>query len=590
MADPNEVSFTAMMGGLVLSGSVEEALKLFVRMHRRGIHIDPVAVSSIFGACARAKEVVQGHDFDENFLGQSVQAFVFKKGFEADPHVGNSLIDMYAKRGEMDNAKKIFDTLTVINVVSWNVLIAGYGQRGDGKKAMEMIELMQRSGFEPDEVTYISLLGACTKSGDIETARHMFSKISSPSVLSWNAILSGYCQEERYHMAVELFRKMQYKCVAPDRTTLAVILSSCSGIGTLGFGKQVHAASIRSMLHADMFVASGLVDMYSKCGQIESARRIFNRMLERDVVSWNSMVNGFALHSLNKEAFSFFKLMQEDGMTPTEFSYASVINSCARLSSLSEGRQIHAQIAKNGYDADVYVGSALIDMYSKCGNVDEAQQFFDCMPMKNTVSWNEMIHGYAHNGHGERAIAMFEQMLRAKEKPDAVTFISVLTACSHSGMVDEGIKFLESMEKDYGIEPLADHYTCVIDALGRVGRLIKAEELVDRMKWKDDPIVWEVLLSSCAIHGDARLGRKAAEVLFRLDPKNSASYVLLANIYAGSGRWKEASEVRALMSDRGVVKDRGYSWIDQKKGGVRAFMVDGGEGKLSQDDDDACAA
>ncbi|ONK65744.1 uncharacterized protein A4U43_C06F480 [Asparagus officinalis] len=589
MANPNEVSFTAMMGGLVSSGSVEEAMRLFVRMHGRGIPIDPVAVSSILGACARANEEDPSHDVDKNLLGHSVKAFVFKKGFEADPHVGNSLIDMFAKTGEMDDAEKIFKSLPEINVVSWNVLIAGYGQKGDGKKALEMIELMKDSGFEPDEVTYISLLGACTKSGDVETARKIFSKISRPSVISWNAIISSYCQEERYQKAIELFRTMQYQRVAPDRTTLSVIVSSCSGLGNLGFGKAIHAASIRSMLHSDKFVASSLVDMYSKCGQIESARQIFNRMPERDVVCWNSMITGFALHSLNKEALFFFKLMREDGMTPTEFSYASVINSCARLSSLSEGRQIHAQITKSGYDADVYAGSSLIDMYSKCGNVDEAQKFFDFMPTRNTVSWNEMIHGYAQNGLGERAIALFEQLLKAKVKPDAVTFISVLTACSHGGLVDEGIKILESMEKDYGIEPLAYHYTCVIDSLGRAGRLEEAEELVDKMKWKDDPIVWEVLLSSCAVHGDERLGRRAAEVLFRIDPKNSASYVLLSNIYAGLGKFKEASEVRRLMSDCGVVKDKGYSWIDQKSG-VRAFMVDDGEGQLSYDDNDACVA
>ncbi|KAJ6796299.1 pentatricopeptide repeat-containing protein-like [Iris pallida] len=579
MANPNEVSFTAMMGGLVSSGSANWALRLFARMHRRQVAIDPIAVSSVLGACARAEED-RDRDFDEILLGQSVQALVFKNGFDSDHHVGNSLIDMYAKRGDMASANLVFNSLPVTNVVSWNVLIAGYGQRGDGKKAIQMIESMKQHGFEPDEVTYISLLGACTKAGDVETARRVLNNISSPSVAAWNAVLTGYCQEESYQKALELFRRMQHQHIPPDRTTLAVILTSCSGRGLLGIGKEVHAFSVRCMLQNDMFVASGLVDMYSKCGRIESARNIFDRMPERDVVSWNSMITGFALHSLNKEAFSFFRMMQENGFAPTEFSYASVINSCARLSSSPQGRQIHAQTAQNGYDADIYVGSALIDMYSKCGDVDEAYRFFDCMPTKNIVSWNEMIHGYAQNGLGEKAVAIFEQMLSFKEKPDGVTFISVLTACSHSGLVDEGFNLLKSMEDDYGIEPLADHYTCVIDSLGRAGRLGEAEELVNRMKWKDDPIVWEVLLSSCAVHGEARLGRRAAEELFRLDPENSAPYVLLSNIYAGLGQYKEASNVRALMRDNGVVKDRGYSWIDHKSG-VRAFMVDDGEGKLS---------
>nr|XP_019707243.1 pentatricopeptide repeat-containing protein At4g20770 [Elaeis guineensis] len=578
MARPNEVSYTAMMGGLVQSGSVEEAASLFGKMHRNVIPIDPVAVSSIVGACARAQDEESGL-LNQNsrlygiLLGQSIQALSIKYGFESDSHVGNSLIDLYAKHGDMNEAEEVFNSLPGVNVVSFNILIAGYGQRGDSKKAINMLKLMQQSGFEPDEVTYISLLAACVKSGNIAAAREMFDKIASPNVTSWNAILSGYCHEESYQKAIELFRKMQFQNVQPDRTTLAVILSSCSGIGLLNFGKQVHAASIRAMLHNDMFVASGLVDMYSKCGHIKEARQVFDRMPERDVVSWNSMIGALALHSFSKEAFTFFKQMRENGMSPTEFSYASVITSCARLSSLPQGRQIHAQIVKNGCNHNIYVGSSLIDMYAKCGDVNEARQFFDSMPMKNIVSWNEMIHGYAQNGCGEKAVELFEYMLSTEEKPNSVTFIAVLTACSHSGMVDECMNYLDSMEKEHGIKPMADHYTCVIDCLGRAGRLKEAEMIIDQMPCKDDPILWEVLLSACAVHGNANLGKQAADQLFRLDPQNSSPYVLLSNIYAALGRWNDASAVRALMCERGVAKDRGYSWIDNKRG-VRAFMVD----------------
>ncbi|XP_072953978.1 pentatricopeptide repeat-containing protein At4g20770 [Typha angustifolia] len=566
MDSPNEVSFTAMMGGLMQSGSVEEALRLFAKMHKSRICIDPVAVSSVLGACARTE------DINGILLGQSIQAFVVKNGFGSDTHVGNSLMDLYVKCGDMDEAVVFFNTLADVSVVSWNIMIAGYGQSGNSKKATEMFQLMQQSGAEPDEVTYISMLAAYAKAGDTASAREMFDKISCPNLTSWNALLSGYCQEEHHEQAIKLFRKMQFLNVLPDRTTLAVVLSSCSGLGLVECGKQVHSASTRFLLHTDMFVASGLVDMYSKCEHLEMGRRVFERMPERDVVSWNSMITGFALHSMSREAFSFFKQMRQNGMLPTEFSYASVINSCARLSSLPQGRQMHAQIVKDGYAGDVYVGSALIDMYAKCGNVDDAGGFFDCMTTKNIVSWNEMIHGYAQNGSGEKAVELFKHMLTTEQKPDTVTFIAVLTACSHSGLVDEGLRFFYSMENDYGIKPLADHYTCIIDSLGRAGRLMEAETLLGKMPCKDDPIVWEVLLSACAVHGNARLGKCAAEHLFRLDPKNSSPYVLLSNIYATLGQWGDALAVRALMSNRGVVKDRGYSWIDNKNG-VRAFMV-----------------
>ncbi|WOL03379.1 hypothetical protein Cni_G12099 [Canna indica] len=574
IAEPNEVSLTAMMGCMVQGGSVEEAVKLFEKMHKSGIQIDPVAVSSVLGACARAEEEESDNPCHRGvILGQSIQALAVKYGFEFDPHVGNSLIDMYTKCGKIDEAELLFNTLPSINVVSWNVLIAGYGQKGDSKKAIDTLKLMHQYGFEPDEVTYISLLAACVKAGDIEAAHEMFDKIAEPNVTSWNALLSGYCQEENHDRAVKLFRKMQFQNVLPDRSTLAIILSSCSVMGLLEFGKQVHAASVRTMLHVDLFVASGLVDMYSKCGNIEVARQIFDRMTERDVVSWNAMITGFAHHSQNKEAFTVFKQMRQNGMSPTESSYASVISSCAGLSSLPQGRQIHAQTAKDGYESHVYVGSSLIDMYAKCGDVNEARRFFDTMPTKNVVSWNEMIHGYAQNGCGGKAVELFEYMLSTDEKPNSVTFIAVLAACSHAGMVDKGIEILDTMEKDHGIQPLADHYTCVIDSLGRAGRLVEAEALVDKMPCVTDPVLWEVLLSACAVHGNATLGKRAAEQLFQLDPLNSSPYVLLSNIYASLGRWDDASSVRALMNDRGVAKDRGYSWIDNRNG-VRAFMVD----------------
>ncbi|KAI0499021.1 hypothetical protein KFK09_019921 [Dendrobium nobile] len=575
MTRPNEVSFTAIIGGLVQSGCIAEALRFFARMHRNNVCIDQVAVSSVLGACAKTEEEAYSPDqISFSFtVGQAIHAIVLKNGFESESHVGNSLIDMYAKHGNMEKADFIFKSLPSINVVSWNVIIAGYGKNGDAEKAIDMWKLMQESQFEPDEVTYISMLSACVKSGDAETARQMFDKIKSPSVASCNAILSGYSQNEDHQKAMEFFREMKFSNLEPNRTTLAIILSSCSGMGILTLGKQVHAAAMRFILHEDMFVSSGLVDMYSKCGDIEAARQVFDRMTDRDVVSWNSMITGFAHHSLNREAFSFFKSMREDGISPTESSYASVINSCAKLSSLPQGRQAHAQIIKDGHDMDTYVGSSIIDMYAKCGIVNEARCFFDSMPLKNIVSWNEMIHGYAQNGYGEEAIKLFEYMLDTKKKPDSVTFIAVLTACSHSGFVDKGIQFFNSMQIEHGIEPLADHYTCILDALGRAGCIRDMKLLLEKMPCTDDPIVWEVVLSACVVHGEANLGRKAAEELFRIDPKNSAPYVLLANIYASTGRWADATAVRKLMSDRGVIKDRGYSWIHNKRG-VHAFMVD----------------
>ncbi|XP_026432239.1 pentatricopeptide repeat-containing protein At4g20770-like isoform X2 [Papaver somniferum] len=538
MSCPNEVSFTALMGGLAQTDRFDEALEMFVKMHRKGVH-----------------------------------GLIMKLGIETNLHVANSLIDMYAKHGDMANAEMLFASLAVTNVVSWNVLIAGYGLQGKVDKALEMVLLMGCHGLEPDEVTYVNALSACVKSGDLETGRQMFGKLSNPSITSWNAIVSGYSQLGNYGEAINLFREMQFLNTPPDRTTIASILSSCTGMGVLEYGKQVHAFSIKENLHGDIFVSSGLIDMYSKCGNIKTAIYIFGKMPERDIVCWNSMITGLSLNSSNAEAFTIFKQMRKSGMIPTEFSYASVLNSCSGLASLSEGKQVHAQITKDGYTNNIFVGSALIDVYSKCGDVDGARIFFDSMFCRTIVAWNEMIHGYAQNGYGDEAVELFEDLIRSGEKPDSITFIAVLTACSHSGLADTGMEILDSMKREHSVEPLVDHYTCVIDCLGRAGRFVEAEVLIDKMPFKNDPIIWEVLLSSCRVHANVNLARRAAEQLLKLDPQNSAPYVLLSNLYASLGRWDDALAVRKLMCERGIEKSPGYSWIGSRNG-QNCFMAE----------------
>ncbi|PON87212.1 Pentatricopeptide repeat [Trema orientale] len=569
MLEPNEVTFTALMSGLAQTDRVLEALELFRLMLRKGIHIDSVSLSSIFGVCARGGL----REFDtfylndglcSNVTGKQVHCLTIKLGFEKDLHVNNSLLDMYTKNGDMNAAEQVFSNLPEVNVVSWNVMIAGYGQRFQTWKAIEYLQRMRQFGFEPDDVTYINMLAACVKSGDIETGRQMFDSMSFPSVSSWNAMLSGYFQNGNYREAVKLFREMQFQSMQSDRTTLAITLSSCAGMGFLEAGKQIHAASLKAAFHIDIYVASGLIGLYSKCGKTELAKNIFYKMPVLDIVCWNSMMAGFSQSSLDKEAFTFFKQMRQYGMFPSHFSYATVLSCCAELSSSFQGRQVHALITKDGFISDVFVGSALIDMYCKCGDVDGGRQFFEIMASKNTVIWNEMIHGYAQNGFGDEAVSLYKEMIASGEKPDGITLVAVLTACSHSGLTDAGIDIFNSMEQEHGVEPVLDHYTCIIDSLGRAGRFEEAEVLIDRMPYKDDPVIWEVLLSSCRFHANVTLAKRAADELFRLDPHNATPYVLLGNIYSSLGRWDDARTVRDLMNDKQVMKNPGYSWIEYK--------------------------
>ncbi|KAK4488068.1 hypothetical protein RD792_003810 [Penstemon davidsonii] len=565
LPEHNEVSFTAMMEGLVEANRINEAFDMFKLMHKVGI-IDCVSLSSVLGVCS--KSVVEesavnnlSDDHKHTMHGKQIHGIVVKLGCDRDLHVNNSLLDMYAKHGCMESAEILINNMLEVSAVSWNVMIAGYGKQYNKEKAINCMERMRLCGFEPDEVTYINMLAACVKSGDLETGLRIFNSMSSPNLTSWNAILSGYSQNEYHKEAVMLFREMQFRKVKPDRTTFAVILSSCAAMSLLEGGKQIHAALLKADFYTDLYVASGLIGIYSKSGKIETAKCIFNMVPQFDVVCWNSMLAGLSLNSMYTEAFAFFHTMLGKGMMPTEFSYATVLNCCSSLTSSSQGRQIHGLIVKNGYENDAYVGTSLIDMYCKCGDVDGSRLFFDTMPGKNTVTWNEMVHGYAQNGRGEEAVNLYENMIRSSVKPDCITFVAVLTACSHSGLVDTGLKIFNSMKQEHGIEPVSDHYTCVIDSLGRAGRFNEVEELIEKMPCKDDPIVWEVLLSSCRVHGNVELAKRASEELFRLNPNNSAPYALLANMYSSLDRWDDVKDVRGLMNEWQVSKEPGYSWV-----------------------------
>ncbi|GAB2274376.1 hypothetical protein Dimus_009139 [Dionaea muscipula] len=567
LEEPNEVSFTAMMGSLAEAEKVEEALEMFKLMHRtRRICIDAVSLSSILGVCARGG--IGESDFSDandrpsvRLHGQLIHSLSVKLGFESDFHLSNSMLDMYAKNGDMANAETLFHRLSVPSTVSWNIMIAGYGQIYRIDKAAELMERMICCGCEPDEVTFINLLFGCIRAGDIVVGRQVFDRMTCPSLTSWNAMLSGYSQVENHDQVIMLFREMQLRNIKPDKTTLVVVLGSCAAMELLDFGKQVHAVSQKFELHGNLYVGSALISLYSKSRKMETALFIFHSLPELDIACWNSIIAGFSFNHLHEEAVVFFNLMRRKDVFPNEFSYATLLSCCAGQSLPSQGRQIHAQIVKDGYMDNIFVGSALIDMYCKCGGVDEARHIFDSMPSRNTVPWNEMIHGYAQNGRGDEAVRLYNDMIKSGEEPDDITFVSVLTSCSHSGLVDEGLKIFKSISVVYKVEPLLDHCTCIIDALGRAGRLHEAETLITKMPYKDDPVIWEVLLSSCRVHTDVPVARRAAGILFSINPQNPTPYVLLANVYSSMGRWDDATAVRELMTDEHVGKEAGYSWM-----------------------------
>jgi pentatricopeptide repeat protein len=599
MPERNVVSWNAMITGYVQHGYVEDALQLFCTMHWTGLARDQFTFASILSLCANL-EVLE--------LGRQVHVLVIKTGFDSYVSVGNALATMYAKCWKIQNAHQVFVKMEERNLVTWNAMIAGYAQQGHDEEALGIFWEMQQRHIKPSELTLVSVLSACAnlvacehgkqvhgyiirtgfeshvavgnavvtmyaRSQSIEDARRMFDKIPDRDLVSWNAMIAGYAQQECSNKALELFCQMQGTYVKPDQFTLASVLSGCANLKTLEYGKQIQTQTIKNGLILCVFVSNALVTMYAKGQSVGDARQVFDELAEANTVSWNAMVAGYAQHGYYEEAIELFCQMLQSNIIPGQFTLAMVLSACASLAAVDCGKQVHSYIIKSGFGSYLSVGNALITMYAKCGMIEDSHKMFYQIPGRDVVSWNSIVAGYAQHGNGKEAIHLFEAMLEAGISPDHITFVAILSACSHAGLVDEGCHYFESMSQDHNITPGSNHYACMVDLLGRAGLLDKAESFINNMPFKPDASIWWALLSACRVHGNMELGKCAAESLFELEPENPAIYVLLSNIYAAAGRWDDVAKIRTLMKGRQVKKKPGCSWIIVKNK-VHTFVVE----------------
>jgi pentatricopeptide repeat protein len=312
--------------------------------------------------------------------------------------------------------------------------------------------------------------------------------------------------------------------------------------------------------------------MYAKCGNVNIAHKLFERMPKQDVVSWTAIIAAYSQNGHPHEALAFFNEMQVQGIKPNSITIVSVLPACAHLLALEQGKQIHGYAIRSGFESDVVVGTGLVNMYAKCGNVNIAHKLFERMPEQDVVSWNAMILAYGIHGHGEDALALFSQMQQTGTKPDHITFTAILTACSHAGLVDQGWQYFECMKSDYGLAPKLEHYACLVDLLGRAGHLDEAHDIIKKMPLEPNANVWGALLGACRIHCNIELGEQAAKHLFELEPNNAGYYVLLSNIYAEARRWEDVVKLRTMMKERGVKKQPGCSVVAVHRE-VHTFLV-----------------
>lgn len=535
MPEHDQCTWNSLVAGFAQHNHFEEALKCLVKMQREDFMLNQYSFGSALSACAGSRDLI---------MGTQIHGLISKSRCSLDVHMGSALIDMYSKCGSIACAQRVFDWMNERNIVSWNSLISCYEQNGPASKALEVFARMMVFGFEPDEVTLASVVSACASMSAIKEGLQIHARVMKcdkfrDDLILGNALVDMYAKCSRINEARWVFDRMPIRNVVSE---------------------------------------TSMVSGYAKAASVKTARLMFTKMMERNVVSWNALISGYTQVGENEEALALFLLLKRESVWPTHYTFGNLLNACSNLAELQLGRQAHTHILKHGFrfqsgeESDIFVGNSLVDMYMKCGSVGDGCRVFENMVERDCVSWNCMIVGYAQNGYGDEALGLFRKMLVSGEHPDHVTMIGVLCACSHAGLVEEGRHFFLSMTEEYCLVPLKDHYTCMVDMLGRAGCLDEAKNLIETMPMQPDAVVWGSLLAACKVHRNITLGKYVAEKLLEIEPMNSGPYVLLSNMYAELGRWRDVFRVRKQMRQQGVVKQPGCSWIEIQ-GCVHIFMV-----------------
>ncbi|XP_073002764.1 pentatricopeptide repeat-containing protein At2g13600-like [Typha latifolia] len=545
------ISSTAMISGFVHNELYYEALITSRSMLASGLMPNEVTFTCVIKAC------IGGGEFG---LAESVLGLIVKTNFEQHLSVRNSLITLFLRMDNVCLARRVFDEMEEKDVVSWTAILDVYAEMGDLKEAHRILDEMPKR----NEVSWSTMIARYDQNGDASEAIRMFA-----------LMLSDGCR--------------------PNISCFSSVLSASANLKYMLFGAGIHCHALKVGFDSNVFVASSLVNMYSKCGKsddahlvfdllpeknivswnsmvtgysndgrMEKAEQIFGRMPARNIASWNAIISGYAQNGHYAKALEAFDAMLVSGQTASQVTFSSVLHACASLSWLEKGKYLHSKVVKLGIQNDVFMGTALVDMYAKSGDIESCKRVFSRMPEKNEVSWTAMIQGLADNGLAQESIPLFEEMRVTETIPTEYTFLSVLLACARCGLVDKALHYFESMQTLYGISPEEKHYTCMVDVLARAGHLREAEEFLGVMPIKAEANGWAALLSACSTYQNEEIGERAAKKLHELEKENAAGYVLLSNVYASSGKWKDVARVRTLMRGIGIKKGGGCSWIQTR--------------------------
>ncbi|XP_062024521.1 pentatricopeptide repeat-containing protein At1g20230 [Rosa rugosa] len=556
---PNLFSFSTLIHAFSKLNSFGNALALFSQMLSRGLVPDSFLFPSVVKACA---------GLQSSHSAKQVHAISFASGFGFDSFVQSSLVHMYIKCDRMRDAQKVFDRVPERDVIIYSALISGYSRRGCVDEALKLLDEMRGLGFEPN-------------------------------VVLWNGMIAGFSRSKLYASTVAVLQKMHSEEFEPDGSSISSVLPAVGDLGGLDVGIQIHGYVIKRGLKSDKCVVSALVDMYGKCactsemsrvvgemeeidvgacnalvtglarnGLVDNALEVFRQFkgkgVELNIVSWTSIIASCSQNGKDMEALELFREMQIEGVEPNSMTISCLLPACGNIAALMYGKAAHCFALRRGMLSDVYVGSALIDMYANCGKIQLSRLCFDKMPTRNLVCWNAVMSGYAMHGKAKETMEIFHMMQRSGQKPDIISFTCVLSACSQNGLTEDGWYYFNSMSKEHSIEARIEHYACMVSLLGRAGKLDEAYSMIKKMPFEPDACVWGALLSSCRVHNNVTLGESTAKKLFNLEPENPGNYILLSNIYASKGMWTEVDRVRDMMKSLGLRKNPGCSWIEFK--------------------------
>ncbi|KAK9065823.1 hypothetical protein SSX86_015224 [Deinandra increscens subsp. villosa] len=528
MHNPEPHLSNKLLRELSRSSNPGKALLAYAKMREQGFVVDSFSLPPLLKASTRISALSEGME---------LHGFASKMDFVSDPFVQTGLVAMYSACGHIEDARLMFDKMPERDIVAWNIMIDGYCGTGGYNNVLPLIEEMKRSNVKPDAKIFATVVSACGRAGNLE------------------------------------FGKAFHEFISENKVPVDYNLQSSLVIMYAGCGSMDTATNIfKNLSPKNVVVSTAMITGYSKAGQIEAARLIFDQMPEKDLICWSAMISGYVEAGQPQKALQLFDKMLTSGVKPDQVTMLSVVSACASLGALDNAIKIQSYIDENMFSRVLPVNNALIDMYAKCGELDRAKKVFARMHKQNVITWSSMIGAYAVHGDAINALDLFHEMKSQKVNPNGVTFVGLLYACSHAGLVEEGRKIFASMVNDYNITPNREHYGCMVDLYGRANLLKEALEVIEQMPMAPNVVIWGSLMAACRIYNEAELGEFAAKQVLELDPFHDGAHIFISNIYAKERKWENVGEIRKLMQNKGVVKQRGCSKIELD-GEIHEFLT-----------------